>query len=156
MEYHKMNNMMNEEMNEENNQNMIYYSFDKELTHIINKEGEFYAFNPTTSINIVDKNDKLIQIYKLKLSTQDDNCIINIGNIKFDCVLLTRSTDNKVLLRVGYYDNENNKHVYDEQKTRLSKYIESLLLGFSKYGKEYEENPYDFFERNIENNENNW
>ena len=114
MEYHKMNNMMNEEMNEENNQNMIYYSFDKELTHIINKEGEFYAFNPTTSINIVDKNDKLIQIDKLKLSTQDDNCIINIGNIEFDCVLLTRSTDNKVLLRVGYYDNENNKHVYDK------------------------------------------
>lgn len=156
MGYHKMDNMMNEEMNEENNQNMIFYSFDQELTHIINKEGVFYAFNPTTSINIVDKNDKLIQIDKLKLSTQDDNCIINIGNIEFDCVLLTRSTDNKVLLRVGYYDNENNKHVYDEQKTRLSKYIESLLLGFSKYGKEYEENPYDFFERNIENNENNW
>jgi len=150
--YHKMDNMMNEEMNEENNQNMIFYSFDQELTHIINKEGVFYAFNPTTSINIVDKNDKLIQIDKLKLSTQDDNCIINIGNTEFHCELLIRGTDNKVLLRVGYYDNENNKHIYDEQKTRLSKYIESLLLGFSKYGKEYEENPYDFFERNIENN----
>ena len=152
MGYHKMDNMMNEEMNEENNQNMIFYSFDQELTHIINKEGVFYAFNPTTSINIVDKNDKLIQIDKLKLSTQDDNCIINIGNTEFHCELLIRGTDNKVLLRVGYYDNENNKHIYDEQKTRLSKYIESLLLGFSKYGKEYEENPYDFFERNIENN----
>ena len=84
MEYHKMNNMMNEEMNEENNQNMIYYSFDKELTHIINKEGEFYAFNPTTSINIVDKNYRST----LMLASEEGNNEI----VKF---LLEKNADRK-------------------------------------------------------------
>ena len=133
-----------------------WFEFDQELTHIINEKGDFYGYNPTMTTNIIDKNDNCIQINKLKLINQNDNCIIKIGNTDFYCDLLTRDTDNKVLLRVGYYDDEHDKLVYDEQKVRLSKYIESLLLGFSKYGKEYEENPYDFFERQIVNNENNW
>ena len=95
---------------EENNR--TWFEFDQELIHIINKEGVFYAFNPNNSTSITDKNDNLIQINKLKLINQDDNCIIKIGIIEFHCDLLIRNTDHKVLLRVGYYDDEYNKFVH--------------------------------------------
>lgn len=110
---------------------------------------DFCAFIPDNHVIISGKN-KAHTINQLRLYQNSDNTTITIGNIDFYCDLLTRKEDNSVLLKIDYKDSifPNNKKINDVQKRRLCKYIESLLLGFNHYGKDFEFNPKYFFDDN--------
>ena len=110
---------------------------------------DFCAFIPDNHVIISGKN-KAHTINQLRLYQNSDNTTITIGNIDFYCDLLTRKEDNCVLLKIDYKDSifPNNKKINDIQKKRLCKYIESLLLGFDRYGKDFEYNPNYFFDNN--------
>ena len=111
------------------------------------KNDDFYAYIPDNHVIVHSKNQSHT-INKLRLYQKSTQTVIKIGDIDFYCELLTRKSDNSVLLSIEYKDDKNNKKVKDIQEKRLIKYIESLLLGFDKYGKEYQDNPSEFYKDN--------
>lgn len=125
--------------------NQDFFTFDQILTHIIHENNDYYAYIPDNHVIVPGRNNKYHTINKLKLDNQTESCTIKIGHIDFYCELLTRDTDNSVLLRVEYYEDSDEKCVYLQQQRKLSKHVESLLLGFNNYGKQYENNPDDFY-----------
>ena len=65
-------------------------------------------------------------------------------NSKFDL-------DKNVLLSIEYKDDEEDELIKDIHKNRLCKYIEAMLLGFDNHGKEYQDNPSEFFKNDGSN-----
>lgn len=109
-----------------------------------NKNEDFCAYIPDNHV-IISGKDKGYTINKLRLYQNVRETTIKIDDIQFYCELLTRNTDDCVLLRIEYKDDMFEPKVKKIQKTRLIKYIEAMILGFDKYGKQYEDNPKEFF-----------
>ena len=117
------------------------------LKHIIynNEEESYYSYLPESHVVITDKNNKHLTINKTKLDLNNTFCTIPIGNIDFFCELLTRNTDDKVLLTIQYHDYEYNSMVQKKHLNELVKYVEILILGFIDYYIDYENEPNKFF-----------
>jgi hypothetical protein len=132
------------------NKNLEWNQFEqilKFITYNYDKD-DFYATIPDNHVIIGGKN-KGYTISKLRLYQNARDTTIQIDNVVFYCELLTRNTDNSVLLRVEYKDDIDEPKIKKIQQTRLIKYIEAMLLGFDKYGKQYEDNPKEFFEDDL-------
>tara|TARA_B100001175_G_C19357556_1_gene565477 strand:+ start:145 stop:582 length:438 start_codon:yes stop_codon:yes gene_type:complete len=130
------------------NNNLKWYKIEEILKFVKydNKCDDFYAYIPDNHVIISGKN-KGYTINKLRLYQKSRETTISIGDVNFYCELLTRNIDNNVLLSIEYKDDEEDEQIQDIQKNRLFKYIESMLLGFDSYGKQYEDNPAEFFKQ---------
>lgn len=126
------------------------------LKHIIynNKEDAFYSYIPDNHVVITDINKKHQTINKTKLDIQSQNCSIHIGNIDFYCELLTRDSDDSVLLAFEYNDYELNPMITKTHLNKFVKFVEIMILGFMDHYTDYEQNPDEFF--NIYEKKDEW
>ena len=128
------------------NNNLKWYKIEEILKFVKydNKSDDFYAYIPDNHV-IVSGKDKGYTINKLRLYQKSRETTISIGDVNFYCELLTRNIDDNVLLSIEYKDDEEDELIEDIHKNRLCKYIEAMLLGFDIHGKEYQDNPSEFF-----------
>lgn len=118
---------------------------------------DFYAYIPDNHVIITDINKEHKTIKKLNLGIGDD-CYdtVYIGDVKFFCELLTRKSDDAVLLSIEYYDDPCDKLVGKFQKEKLIKFIECLILGYSEHITDYRDHPDKFFSNIDVNNNDDW
>lgn len=111
-----------------------------------NDKEDFYAYIPDNHVIITDINKEHKTIKKINLGIGND-CYdtVYIGDIKFFCELLTRKSNDDVLLSIEYYDDPCNKLIGKNQKEKLIKFIECLILGYSEHIIDYRDYPGEFY-----------
>ena len=112
-----------------------------------NNKDDFYAYIPDNHVIITDINKEHKTIKKVNLGIGND-CYdtVHIGDIKFYCELLTRKSDDAVLLSIEYYDDPFDKLVRKHQKEKIIKFVECLILGFGNNVIDYRDYPEKFFQ----------
>ena len=118
---------------------------------------DFCAYIPDNHVIITDINKEHKTIKKLSLGIGND-CYdtVHIGDMKFYCELLTRKSDDAVLLSIEYYDDPCDKLVGKFQKEKLIKFVECLILGYSDHIIDYRDYPEKFFSNIDVNNNDAW
>jgi hypothetical protein len=124
-----------------------------------NRNKDYCAFIPNNHVIITDKNKKHKTINKVNLNIGSNiSDVLLIGDTEYFCELLNREKDDKVLLSIQYYDDPDNRLVYENQKQKLVKFVEgNLILGFKQLT-DYRDHPQDFYnyQKTKIDNSNDW
>lgn len=128
------------------------FQVEQVLKYIVydHEKKDFCAYLPNKNVIITDINKQHKTINKLPLGMGDQSSDkVYIGDVEFFCELLFRNEDEKVLLSIEYYDDPNDKKIGKIEKEKIIKYVEGMILGFTRYITDYEEKPEEFFSSNM-------